>query len=154
MRSKQSIVESIAALLIFLFLYTGVSKYFDHDNFRAVLHASPLLGQMSGAIALLLPGLELGIVLLLILPKTRLWGFWASGILLTMFTLYLVYMIKFSPKLPCSCGGVIGKLSWKGHIFFNSFFILLSVVGVKLQNKLKNNSNQHIDHSAVPLRVG
>jgi hypothetical protein len=45
-------------------------------------------------------------------------------------------MISFDKNLPCSCGGIISKLSWKQHIIFNLFFIVLSVIGIRFQKRM------------------
>jgi hypothetical protein len=121
----------ISILLIFLFAYTGSSKLLDSKGFAAVLSKIPLIGRGAGIVAILLPLAELLIVLLLLFERTRLMGLYASLVLLSIFTVYLVYMVLAVPKLPCSCGGVISTMSWKQHIVFNAVFIGLAVIGVR-----------------------
>jgi hypothetical protein len=132
MNYKKRTCETIAAGLIFLFIYTGLSKYMDLGRFYFVLYSSPLLGRFARALAIGLPGTEIIMAILLSIPKTRKIGFYSSSVLLLIFTIYLSYMIATSSKLPCSCGGVISKLSWKNHIFFNLFWIVMALIGVKL----------------------
>lgn len=139
--SKKAISESATALLVFLFLYTALSKLLEIDTFREVLGKSPLLGSINGIVAWSIPVIELLIVTLLIIPKTRYKGLWASLILLSIFTLYLIYMVIFTPELPCSCGGVINNMTWTEHIFFNLAFIGLSTLGIYLTRTNKNKSN-------------
>jgi hypothetical protein len=131
------IADMISALLLLLFLYTSLSKLADHETFKNVLSASPLLKPVAGMVAWLLPVTELGIVVLLFVPFLRIKGFYASFILISLFTLYLIYMIIFTPHLPCSCGGVIKLLTWPQHILFNLFFILLSLTGILLHKRNK-----------------
>jgi hypothetical protein len=50
---------------------------------------------------------------------------------MTVFTLYLGYMLLFTPNRPCVCGGVIKTMSWDQHIVFNCFFILLSLIAIR-----------------------
>ena len=133
MFTKKSLSETITALLVFLFLYTGLSKYVEFESFRVTLHQSPLLANFSKAIAVSLPGLEILVTLLLILPKTRRTGFVISFCILTIFTGYLIYMIRTDPNLPCTCGGVIAKMSWPQHVIFNIFFLALTGVGLFLE---------------------
>jgi hypothetical protein len=121
----------ISILLIFLFAYTGSSKLLDSKGFAAVLSEIPLIGRGAGIVAILLPLAELLIVLLLLFEKTRLIGLYASLALLLLFTVYLVYMVLAVPKLPCSCGGVIGTMSWKQHIVFNAVFVGVTVIGIR-----------------------
>ena len=135
------ISDIISALLLLLFLYASLSKLADYETFRNVLRASPLLQPVAGQIAWLLPVSELVIVMLLFIPRLRLKGLYASFILIILFTLYLIYMIAFTPNLPCNCGGVLKLLSWPQHVFFNLFFILLSLVGILLYKRIKNTTS-------------
>lgn len=137
------IADIISGLVLLLFLYTSLSKLADYETFRNVLLATPLLRPVAGLISWLLPVLELVIVVLLFIPRLRLRGLYASFILICLFTLYLIYMIIFSPHLPCSCGGVIKLLTWPQHIVFNLFFIILSSYGIFLYRKSKNTRNDY-----------
>lgn len=132
------IADIISGVLLLLFLYTALSKLFDYETFRFVLKKSPLLYRFAGFIAIALPIAELLVVLLLFIPRTRLTGLYAAFFLILLFTGYLVYMIAFTPDLPCNCGGVLKLLTWKQHIFFNLFFILLSLTGILLYKRNKN----------------
>jgi putative oxidoreductase len=147
MWSKKSISETLTALLVFLFLYTGLSKFFEHQTFNAVLKSSPLLGSMAGFISYALPGFEILVTALLIIPKTRMYGLWASLVLLTGFTLYLIYMINFTPKLPCSCGGVIKNMTWRQHILFNVSFIVLNSITIWLYKNSEKEQLKNLNYS-------
>jgi hypothetical protein len=137
---RNRIVEIIASLLILLFVYTAISKIFDFRAFVAVLSTSTVFGNHARLLAYTIPSLELIISLGLFLPKTRRIGLYASTVLLTIFTIYIVYMVIYVPHLPCSCGGVISKMTWTQHIFFNSFFIILGIWGIRLIRKANNES--------------
>ena len=136
MNRINSVVETIVALLVFLFLYTALSKYADQTTFKFSLHMSPILKGYSSIIAIAIPSIELIIVALLIIPKTRLWGLYSSVSLLSLFTIYLIGIILFSKNLPCGCGGIINQLSWKGHILLNTIFISFSIFGIMSQKKM------------------
>lgn len=135
-RNKLILLADIASgLLLLLFLYTSISKLTDNELFKNVLRASPLLKQYAGVIAWLVPSTEIAIAILLFIPRFRIKGLIASVILIILFTIYLLYMIAFTPNLPCSCGGVIRLLSWPEHIFFNLFFMLLSLTAILLYKR-------------------
>jgi len=140
--TKVATAETITAILVFLFLYTGLSKYFEFSQFRSILSNSILSPQMAGLVAAILPGFEISLVVLLVLPKTRLWGLYLSMGLLIACTLYILWMIGFAPHLPCNCGGVINRLSWKEYVFFNLFFLFLSGIGIRLQSSVTKNKNE------------
>ncbi len=129
------LIEIIAALLIFLFVYAGISKLQEQAGFRAVISHSPLIGSIAIVLSWLLPSIELLTAILIFLPSTRFWGFLASIILMIIFTGYIEYMILFAKHLPCSCGGVLKQLSWNQHLKFNMFFLALSIAGLWLYRK-------------------
>ena len=132
------IPDIISGIVLLLFLYTSLSKLKDYELFKNVLTVSPLLKPVAGIIAWLLPVTEIVIVVLLFVPRMRSKGLYASFILISIFTIYLVYMVLFTPHLPCNCGGVLKSLTWPQHIFFNLFFILLSLTGILLYKRDRN----------------
>jgi hypothetical protein len=122
-------------LLIILFAYTAFSKMdfftngklIDVSHFQAAMMKSPVLQHHLNALGYTIPLTEIAICLLLLFQKTRLAGYYASLLLLCSFTGYIIYMFLTYPVLPCTCGGVISLLSWKQHLIFNIFFILLTI---------------------------
>jgi len=46
-------------------------------------------------------------------------------------------MLLSGQHLPCTCGGIISKMSWKQHLGFNALFILVGLIGII---KTKKNS--------------
>ena len=135
---KKRIVDVICGLLILLFAYAAISKLNDRQHFELVLGEMLLLKHVAGFISFALPVTELIVCALLFVPATRLLGLYASFGLLTSFTIYLGYMILFAPKLPCSCGGVLERMSWTQHLAFNIVFIAFSAIAIKLYQSSKN----------------
>lgn len=127
---KLPVVQITSSLLILLFAYTAISKLFIYRAFTRTLSESPLIHNGADTIAWLLPATELIVVLLLFFEGTRRVGMYASLLLLVLFTLYLLYMVLFVADLPCSCGGVLSKMSWQQHVFFNLFFIVVNLIGI------------------------
>jgi len=132
---RNLIIEIISSLLILLFVYTALSKLLDYAAFKNVLSKSPLIGGKAAIVALALPITEGLIAVLLFFPRWRLRGLYGSFAAMTIFTLYLAYMIIFTPKLPCSCGGVLKQMNWNQHLLFNIFFLLASLTGIVLERK-------------------
>lgn len=132
---KEIIVEIISGLFIILFLYTSISKLSNVFAFKSVLSKSPLIGSFSSILAWAIPFLEIIISVLLIMPRMRKIGLISASLLMILFTTYLAYMIMFTPDLPCSCGGVITYLSWKQHVLFNLFFLVIGITGILLSRK-------------------
>jgi hypothetical protein len=61
-----------------------------------------------------------------------------------MFTTYIIIITRFSPYVPCSCGGVLQKLGWTEHLVFNIVFVVLAATGIifHVQNIKKTKSPQ------------
>jgi putative oxidoreductase len=144
-----TVIEIISALFILLFVYTALSKLSEQGKFKWALGESILLSNYAGTIAWALPTVELLVALLLFIPRTRLWGLYASTVLMVIFTIYLGYMIAFDPKLPCSCGGVLQNMTWKQHLIFNVFFTLLAGTGGWLYRKKNRLLERESTHSVI-----
>src|SRR5687768_8901096 len=123
--NRRVIAIVLSIPLIALWLYAAISKLADYYNFEFGLSESPFIGRFSVLLSYSIPILEIIIALLLVWPRTQLAGFYSSLILLLVFIVYIVAMLLSVSEIPCSCGGVIEKLSWPMHIVFNSFFALI-----------------------------
>ena len=132
---KSTIVEIISALFILLFVYTSLNKFMEVNTLKRVLIDYPLIGKFHNLIAYGLPVIEVIVSLLLFIPKTRKAGLYGSLILMSSFTLYLVYMLSFTTKLPCTCGGMLQKMSWPQHLAFNIVCVILALAGIWLSRK-------------------
>jgi hypothetical protein len=128
-KRKTVMVEIISALLILLFVYAAISKLINYNLFVFTLSQSPLISSSKSSIAWLIPCTELIISLLLFVPRWKHFGLLSSAILMSIFTIYIGYMLLFVPELPCSCGGIIQKLNWKEHLVFNIFFTFIAYAG-------------------------
>lgn len=126
-------LEIISFLLVLLFTYAAANKLIDYQKFTVQIGLSPLLTGFSGFIPWMVITIEFIISFLLLLPRFRLVALFASFGLMTMFTAYIVAILKFSSFVPCSCGGVLEKLGWTEHLIFNSCFVVLSLLGIILQ---------------------
>ncbi len=140
-KHKGTIVETISLLFVLLFVYAAVSKLLDFENFRVQLGQSPLLTAFAHWVAWAVPGLEIGIAIMLCTPRLRLWGLYAAFSLMVMFTAYIIAILQFSEKIPCSCGGVLESMGWTEHLIFNVVFILLGFTGVALYTHLKEKND-------------
>lgn len=131
------LIEIISSLFILLFVYTGISKLSEQNNFRAVLSRSPLIGPEANFFSWFLPITELLTALLLFLPFTRKWGLMITLVLMCIFTGYIAYMIISTSHLPCSCGGVLKQMTWTQHLEFNVLFTALAAFGIWVYQKNK-----------------
>lgn len=132
---KHRYVEIIASLLILIFVYTGISKLIELERFRIILSLSPLISWAAGIVSWALPVIEIMTAILLLVPSLRKWGLISSFFLMSLFTLYIAYMIFLAADRSCSCGGVLEKMTWTDHLIFNIVFTLLAGLGLWLSDK-------------------
>lgn len=129
---RNIIIEIICLLCILLFVYASVSKIVDFENFSVQLGQSPMLSAFAGWVAILVPLSELIIAIMLAIPRTRFVGLVLAFSLMAMFTAYIYIILNYGSYVPCSCGGVLEKLSWQEHLLFNLFFVLLLFLAIIL----------------------
>jgi uncharacterized membrane protein YphA (DoxX/SURF4 family) len=146
MFKRQVMLECISALLILLFLYASVSKFLDFKTFIKEMNNQPLPNSWTPFLVWFIPCSEILLSVALIFERTRLLGLYGSLVLMGLFTIYatLILVHVFS-YVPCSCGGVIKRLTWRQHLVLNLFFVTLSVVGVIAQRRKSF-------HSIVPTK--
>jgi hypothetical protein len=129
-RFKKVVLELICLLYILLFVYAAVSKFVDFENFSIQLGQSPMLGAYAGFIIWIIPLSEILIAITLSFNRSRRIGLMAACILMVMFTAYIYIILHYSSFVPCSCGGVLEKMSWNEHLIFNIIFIVFALVGI------------------------
>lgn len=129
------VIEIISALFIVLFVYAAATKLLDYDKFRLQIGQSPLLTSFAGTIVWLVPAIEVVVAIMLTRSRLRLLGLYASFSLMVMFTAYIVVITRFSDYVPCSCGGVLEKLSWNEHLVVNIAFVVLGFVAILIYPK-------------------
>lgn len=133
---RKIIIEIISSLLILLFLYASVSKWLAFKIFIGEMNNQPFPNWMTPYLVWSIPFIEVFIAIGLIFEKTRVPAFYGSLVLMTAFTVYTVAILLHAFKyIPCSCGGVIRKLTWPQHLFFNLFFVSISLLGIWLKKR-------------------
>lgn len=137
MLKKKLIIEIIVILLVVMFLHTGISKFLDFQGFVHDLDNQPFPDRYTPYLAWSLPTIEIIIVVMLLMNRTRLIGLYASLFLMTLFTIYTgLVLINFFDRVPCSCGGVVSYLSWPQHLFFNLFFVVITFIGILYKDEI------------------
>ena len=126
----QHLTALISYFFIVLFTYAAVSKMRDFENFQIQLAQSPLLSAYAGLISYGVIVLELVIAGILVFPKVRKIGLYASFGLMIAFTVYIYLILNYSDFVPCSCGGILEKMSWQQHLVFNIACVVLALVSM------------------------
>ncbi|WP_304343423.1 MauE/DoxX family redox-associated membrane protein [Chryseobacterium koreense] len=126
---------AVSFFFILLFIYAAASKMLDFENFQVQLAQSPLLSAYAGLISYAVIILEIVVAGLLCFQVTRLIGLYASFALMVAFTVYIYLILHFSDFVPCSCGGILEKMSWQQHLVFNIISVLLAFIGISFIRK-------------------
>lgn len=133
---RDLIITICRSLLILLFLYASVSKIVDPALFKRQMFNQPFPRWMAWGLLFIIPSSEIIISVMLMFEKTVPQGLKVSSILMGLFTFYTAtVLLHFFDYVPCSCGGVIHKLTWPQHLIFNIAFTGLAVTGYLLARK-------------------
>lgn len=129
-----SISSTINFLLILLWTYAAASKLADYETSRGEMLNQALPQWLEEILVWGIPMIELFTAGLLLFRKTRFYGTIMSVCLLIIFTGYIALVkLNYFDYVPCSCGGVIGSLSWEEHFLFNMVFIVLAATAVLIE---------------------
>lgn len=150
---KSNFIYAVALLHILVFTYAAVSKILDFQNFKVQLGQSPLLTIFATFLSFFVPAVELGLTIVLMIPKYRIAGIYASYFLMFLFTIYIVMILHFTSFVPCSCGGVLEKLGWTEHFFFNVGFLVLGAFAIFLNSGVKHTIIVTIIESSIGIII-
>lgn len=132
---KKIIPFAVSIFFVILFCYAAISKVLDFENFQLQISASPLLNGFSQFLPYTIIIVEVIIAGLLCYRKTRTIGLKGSFILMLIFTGYIALLLRTSKNLPCSCGGILEKMSWNQHLYFNIGCVVLTIIALGLNLK-------------------
>lgn len=128
---RSDVAALFTSALVILFCYTAIAKLMDVAEFERQLARQEIPSWSKTALVWLIPVTELLLSALLIIPGTRLLGFYGSTLLMALFTGYIGLVVAgYFDRTPCSCGGVLRSMSFEVHLVFNLFFLTLSLLGI------------------------
>ena len=137
---KRLLLEIIASLIILLFCYASLYKWFNFSDFIKEMNKQPLPKSWIPYLVRLIPATEIAAALLLSFRVSRRWGFVLSSLIMLTFAGYTITVLLHGfSYIPCACGGIIEDLTWGQHLFLDSIYLLLSLVGTWLSWQKKWN---------------
>jgi uncharacterized membrane protein YphA (DoxX/SURF4 family) len=140
--SRSATLDIIITLFMVLFLYASIYKLFDYQVFKVQIGRSPLIMYYANTLAWLVPAIEIIAAILVFVPKFRLSGLFLSFGIMFAFSIYIFFMLTFSPYVPCSCGGILNSMGWTEHLIFNIAFTLIALAGIVLQIQESKNKRE------------
>lgn len=130
-RKTEMTIVITTALVALLFFYAAFSKLMDYDRSQWEMQNQVFPKSVANVLTGLVPSVEIVLMLGLLFPTTRIKALWGSLLLLVAFTLYIaIVMTNVFGRIPCSCGGIIGKLPYSVHLIFNLFWVAIALVGL------------------------
>lgn len=143
MKTIQKALPSIASLFfILLFIYAASSKIRNFAIFQVQLAQSPILSTYAGVISYGVIALEIGITILLFIPKRRNIGLYSTFGLMVAFTVYIYLILNHSDFVPCSCGGILEKMGWEEHLIFNIGCTVLALTAGYISDEKRSDKGQ------------
>ncbi|WP_256009123.1 MauE/DoxX family redox-associated membrane protein [Desertivirga xinjiangensis] len=145
---KKNSLSLIIFLLVLLWTYAAMAKLLDFESSKNQMLSQVFPKNISIALAWLVPLTELITAALLCFTRTVKAGLIISLGLISAFSIYILLIITgLFGQVPCSCGGIIEKLSWGQHLVFNLFFTGISIAGILLTSAKIRHPEPH----EVPL---
>ena len=144
---RTRITTFISIFFILLFCYAAISKIMDFEKFQIQMTESPLLSTFAGFLPYVLVISEFIIAGLLCYRITQNAGLLASFILMLFFTGYIALMLFTSEILPCSCGGILEKMTWTEHLYFNIGCAVLAILALVYNKKYSRPADGDSNHS-------
>jgi hypothetical protein len=130
MRAKNIISEVIVFILILVWAFTFASKIFDFDTFNRQIKGAHLLSSGGSILPYALQAIHLGLIIMLLNKKWKKIGLLTSFCILSLYTGYLVYILKFAPSIPCSCIAVFRGMNWNDQLYFNFSVLAINIIGL------------------------
>lgn len=127
---KELVINLISYAFILLMMYTATSKIIDFENFKIQISQSMVISPFTNELVWFIPLVEVMIAVGLMVNKWRTLAFHAAFVLMVIFSTYIYIILNFIPDIPCSCGGVLEKMSWEEHLIFNLAFVILALIAV------------------------
>lgn len=137
-KAKNWVLEISIFLLLSLFLVAALDKLVHYSDFFHQMNAQPFDDKYTPALVIIVPVAELLAAAMMLIPATRLIGIYLSLCLMSVFTVYAgLITFGFYEKVPCSCAGIIARLTWPQHFLVNIFFLLISIIALRFQTKYR-----------------
>lgn len=123
----------IVALFVLLWGYTALPKFKRLKWFSAILKRQALPRWAIPTLTWLVPTSEVFVIILLLVPQTRLIGLYASFFLMLIFSIYVAGILYGAyERHPCGCGAMFRRMGWRTHFWVNVLLTSLALLGALL----------------------
>jgi len=137
-----------------LFIYAGISKVLDFENFQVQIAQSPVLTRYAGTISYAVIIGEILICILLFFERIRPIGLLASSVIMSAFTVYIFIILNYSEFVPCSCGGILERMGWTEHLVFNIVCVVIAVFAYIIIRNQRGSSRTNTITALLICNIG
>lgn len=121
--------KSIAFLLVAFFAYTFINKLLMFQAFKLNIAGTGVFYDVTvDLVAITALIAEATSVLLLIFKRK--WGKLFSLAMMSLFTVYILYLARTGRYEVCGCGGILNGLSFSKHLTVNLLLILILLLSL------------------------
>ncbi len=134
---QEFVLQVLTFALLCLWIYVGSKKVFTYTEFRASMIRQPFADQYGIVLSYILPAVELATGILFIFEGTKRLGFWATLILMLIFSSYVILALRDTwGSIPCDCI-LEFPISWKAHLWVNGLITIACTVSLLLDRKIR-----------------
>lgn len=126
-RNKAILIFSnlTAGLLVVIFCTAVVSKMFGFKTFRYNLGETVGLKDWASFLSYFLLTIYLSAITLLCISRLRMIGYYLSFTLLLSYSVYIGILFSTSQAMPCTCIGILDRLTWKQNLICSIVMLIL-----------------------------
>lgn len=129
-------ISFVRYLILLIFSYAFMVKLLNYKEFLVQLSESPIIpSSLTFFFSIFLLFIEFVVCVLTVTKLYRL-GLLFSYSLMVFFTIYIYYLLHFSPYLPCACGGILGNIPYTIHLIFNLAITILIFLAILFDESL------------------
>lgn len=146
MNTHKNISNVIVIVLVALWVYTAMVKLGNMEYNLDTMRKQLFTMGVANVLAYLVPIAALGTAGLL-MYRVR-WGLWASVVLLSSFSIYIiVFLSEIFVRQTCSCAGIFYGMGYVGHLVFNIAMLLITSIGLFIHYKKINGVAENREQS-------
>lgn len=135
--NKLKLVNGIAGIMVFYFLFTVTMKLLSIDQYRINVSKLPFIGNHASMWIWSSMGVKLISSMLLCSNRTIRIGLISALVINFLFAAYICVTIFTSQYLPCSCAGITSSLSWQEQQLVSCALVALPLIALVLLYKYR-----------------
>jgi putative oxidoreductase len=146
MESKaERFLKISASIIALLWFYAAVSKLMNFEHFKEAIQKQPLWPAMKAVVTYGLLPFEILLGIMLITEKRVMRGLYLSAASFLLFFGYTALILsKVFGGVPCACGGLIERMGWTFHLWFNLGFFALTLITIIIHKKERSRVTSKI----------